>query len=266
MKKIKSSILLFMLITGVIQAQKYTELPLGNIPVGENTPSIRVYLAEKPNGASVIVCPGGGYSYLAIDKEGYNFAPWLNERGFACIVLNYSLPAGRSEVPLNDAKQAMRLLRSHANEWQLDTARIGVAGFSAGGHLASTLATHFDNDTRPAFQILFYPVITMDTTYTHRGSHNNLLGDNPCQALEELYSNEKQARPQTPPAFILLSDDDGTVPSANSVNYYLALRKNNVPCELHIYPTGGHGWGVYPTFKYYGEWSESLSRWMEKFR
>jgi acetyl esterase/lipase len=265
MKRFRLSVL-FLLIAGALHAQQYKELPLWETPAGKNAPSIRVYPAEKPNGASVMVCPGGGYSYLAIDKEGYNFAPWLNERGFACIVLNYSLPAGRSDIPLNDARQAMRLMRFHAAEWQLDTARIGIAGFSAGGHLASTLATHFDKDTRPAFQVLFYPVITMDTTCTHRGSRNMLLGDNPSQTLEELYSNEKQVTPQTPPAFLLLSDDDSIVPSVNSIQYYLALNKHNVPCEMHIYPTGGHGWGVYPTFKYYDEWSKSLSRWLERFQ
>ncbi|MDR1810302.1 MAG: alpha/beta hydrolase [Prevotella sp.] len=261
----KLFILVFLLTVSALQAQEYQELPLWGV-TGEDVSSIRVYLSEKPNGGAVVMCPGGGYAHLAIDKEGYSFAPWLNERGFACIVLKYSLPAGRSDVPLNDAKQAMRLISSHATEWQLDTVRIGIAGFSAGGHLASTLATHFDRDTRPAFQILFYPVITMDAAYTHRGSRNNLLGDNPSLTLEESYSNEKQVTPQTPPAFLLLSDDDRVVPPANSINYYSALNKLKIPCEMHIYPTGGHGWGVYSTFKYYREWTESLSRWLEQFR
>lgn len=264
--KIVICLLFVMLLYFPIEAQDYFELPLWSatevIPDDE-IPTIRVYHSEKPNGAVVIACPGGGYRYLEMNKEGYAFAPWFNERGITFVVLKYRLPAGNPQIPLADAKQAIRLVREHVKEWKIDPQRVGILGSSAGGHLASTLATHFDADTRPDFQILLYPVISMDTAYTHKGSFQELLGENPSREDISLYSNECQVTPQTPPAFIVLSDNDKTVASQNSVNYYLALNKNNVPSEMHIYPTGGHGWGMHKNFMYYNQWTQSLEQWLE---
>ena len=194
-----------------------------------------VYPAKKGNGMAIVACPGGGYSHLAMAHEGKSMADWFNSQGITYAVLRYRMPNGHNEVPLSDSQQALRIMRQHAQEWNVK--KLGIMGSSAGGHLASTTATHFtDAETRPDFQILFYPVITMDPAYTHMGSHDNLLGKNPSKELEQKYSNELQVTPQTPPAFILHSSDDTAVPVANSVNYYTALVKNKVPASLHTYP------------------------------
>jgi acetyl esterase/lipase len=257
---------MYLLFSMAAQAQEYVELPLWpGDSLTEKASLIRVYLPEQPNGMAVIACPGGGYEHLAMDKEGYDFGPWLNQQNIACIVLKYRLPYGDSEIPLADAKQAMRIVKANAEQWHIHPEKIGIMGFSAGGHLASTLATHFDTDTRPAFQILFYPVITMDENYTHKGSRENLLGTHPTTEQIDLYSNEQQITPQTPPAFLLLNDDDKVVPAENGVNYYLALRRNHVPAEMHVYPSGGHGWGRILAFKYYNEWTGALQAWLKEF-
>jgi acetyl esterase/lipase len=227
-------------------------------------PALMVYLPKESNGQAVIACPGGGYAFLSIANEGFLFAPWFNEQGIALIVLKYRLPNGHREVPLSDAEQAIKIVRQHAAEWKIDVNKVGIMGSSAGGHLASTLATHFTRDTRPDFQILLYPVITLDPSYAHMGSRRNLLGADTANAeMVKKFSNEFQVSPQTPTAFIMLSDDDKTVPPANSVNYYLALRKNGVSSELHIYPTGGHGWGSKDSFSYKPQWTTSLKKWLE---
>ena len=168
--------------------------------------------------------------------------------------------------PLNDYEQAMTLIRSHADTWHIYEDKIAVIGFSAGGHLASTIATHAKPELRPNFQILFYPVITMDKSYTHRGSHDNLLGKDASAELELEYSNEKQVTKDTPRAFIVYSDDDNAVPPANGVNYYLALNKNKVPAVLHIYPSGGHGWGIREGFLYKNEMLDELTAWLRSFK
>lgn len=246
-------------------AQKYFEIPLYDSIGTENNdaPSIRVYLPEKASECAVLACPGGGYRYLEMNKEGYAFAPWFLERNVAFIVLKYSLPKGDSERPLLDAKRAISIVREHAKEWNINPAKIGIMGSSAGGHIASTLATHFDSNTRPDFQILLYPVITMNREFTHLGSRDELLGENPCDSLVNLYSNELQVTSTTPPAFIALSDNDNIVPSRNSVEYYLALNKKQVSSEMHIYPTGGHGWGMHQDYKYYNQWTNALGVWMK---
>ncbi|WP_163318668.1 alpha/beta hydrolase [Dysgonomonas sp. 520] len=258
-------IILFIFVNVSLSGQEYLEIPLYDTKriVDENTPSIRVYLSDKPNGMAVIACPGGGYKYLEMNKEGYSFAPWFNDRGITFIILKYRLPDGNPEIPLTDAKQAMRLVRLHAKDWSINPKKIGIMGSSAGGHVASTLATHFDNDTRPDFQILLYPVITMDEEFTHSGSFQQLLGENPAKEEIALYSNECQVKAETPPAFIVLSDNDNIVPSTNSIRYYQSLNNNKVPAEMHIYPTGGHGWGMYKNFTYYDQWTGSLNKWLE---
>lgn len=230
-------------------------------------PSIRVFLpdAEKASGRAVVCCPGGGYSHLAMDHEGYLWAEFFNERGIALIVLKYRMPHANTEVPISDAKEALRLVRENAEKWHVNPKDVGIMGSSAGGHLATTVATHSDAETAPNFQILFYPVVTFDYAYTHKGSRHNLIGENATQDMVDLYSNEKQVTAQTPHAIMLLSDDDTVVPSPNSVNYYLALRKNGVKASMYIYPSGGHGWGIRDNFKYHNEMMSNLSAWLKSF-
>ena len=233
--------------------------------VAFDSPKLKLFLPEAgATGRAVLILPGGGYAGLASDNEGYGWVDYFTGKGIAAAVLEYTLPEGNRSLPFDDVEKAMKLLRSHAEEWHIDTAQIGIMGSSAGGHLASTYATHCKPELAPAFQILFYPVITMDPSYTHMGSHDNLLGKNPAKELEKKYSNELQVTPQTPPAFIMHSSDDGAVPVANSVNYYTALVKNGVPASLHIYPIGGHGWGFRDSFTYKRQWTGELEKWLRE--
>lgn len=228
-------------------------------------PSITVYKADKPNGMAIIMCPGGGYARLAMNHEGHDMAPWLNAQGITYIVLKYRMPNGHYEVPLSDAEQAIRLVRQHAKEWNIRPDRIGIMGASAGGHLAASLATLYSsNETRPDFQILFYPVISMVPGVTHGGSRQNLLGNNPSQELEDRYTLEKQVNERTPQAFIMLSADDGAVPPANGIHYFEALLQHQVPATLHVYPTGGHGWGFRDAFTYKRQWTGELEKWLRE--
>lgn len=229
------------------------------------TPSITVYKADKPNGVAIIMCPGGGYARLAMNHEGHDMAPWLNAQGITYIVLKYRMPNGHYEVPLSDAEQAIRLVRQHAKEWNIRPDRIGIMGASAGGHLAASLATLYSsNETRPDFQVLFYPVISMVPGVTHGGSRQNLLGNNPSQELEDKYTLEKQVNAHTPQAFIMLSADDGAVPPANGIHYFEALLQHLVPATLHVYPTGGHGWGFRDAFTYKRQWTGELEKWLRE--
>lgn len=226
-------------------------------------PTLTVYPATEGNGMAIVACPGGGYGKLATDHEGKDMAAWFNNQGITYAVLKYRMPNGHKEVPLSDARQAMRILRHRAGEWQLK--RIGIMGFSAGGHLASTVATHFeDEESHPDFQILFYPVISMDPEYTHRSTHDNLLGKQPAKEEEDDFSNELHVDGNTPPAFILHSSDDRSVPVAHSLNYYMALLRHQVPATLHIYPIGGHGWGYRDSFTYKREWTGELEKWLRE--
>lgn len=270
-------IMSFIMISSLICAQKPIEIKLWpegtpndnglkeqkeNGPLYVAEPTLYVYPAKEPNGMAIIACPGGGYYGLATGHEGHDMAAWFNDLGITYSVLIYRMPNGNNEVPLSDAQQAIRIMREKAQEWKFS--KLGIMGSSAGGHLASTAATHFDEKTRPDLQILFYPVITMDKRYTHMGSRNNLLGNNPDEKLVELYCNEKQVTPQTPPAFIMHSSDDKTVPVENSVNYYMALVKNGVPASLHTYPIGGHGWGYRDSFTYKRQWTGELEKWLRE--
>ncbi len=232
-----------------------------------SSPNMRVYLPDtaKATGRAVVALPGGGYSHLALNHEGHDWAPFFNERGIAYAVVAYTMPKGDRSLPIGDACNAVKLLRDSAGVWNLDPAQIGIMGSSAGGHLASTVATHAPAESRPDFQILFYPVITMDKAYTHRGSHDNLLGKDADETLETEYSNEKQVTAETPRAFLILSSDDRAVPPANSVNYYTALLANGIPAALHIYPTGGHGWGFHNSFSYHDQVLDELSAWLKSF-
>ena len=228
-------------------------------------PSIRVFLPEKSraNGKAVVCCPGGGYTHLAMDHEGYDWAPFYNELGFAYIVLKYRMPHQVTEVPISDAREALRVVREHATEWNIDPKKVGVMGSSAGGHLASTIATHSTPETAPAFQVLFYPVISMQPGVTHQGSHDALLGRNASQSTNDLYSNAQQVNSQTPPAIMLLSDDDGAVIPQNSADYYLALKKAGVKAAIYVYPSGGHGWGIRSNFKYHDNMMNDLKEWLK---
>lgn len=266
----------------MLSAQKTVELPLwpngapnsnelsgaeqrqNNGEVSNVTePTLTVYPAARPNGMAIIMCPGGGYSRLAMNHEGHDMAPWLNTQGITYAVLKYRMPNGHHEVPLSDAEQAIRLLREHAAEWGVNPQRVGIMGASAGGHLAASLATLYSSDkSRPDFQILFYPVISMQKGITHGGSRKNLLGENPSQELEQKYSLERQVSPRTPQAFIMLSSDDDVVPPINGIGYFLALRDHKVPASLHAYPTGGHGWGFRDSFTYKRQWTEELEKWL----
>ena len=228
-------------------------------------PAITVYTPKNPTGKTVLMCPGGGYTHEASGHEGHDMADWYNAQGITYAVLKYRLPYGDNTIPLADAEQAMRLLRKYANELGVDPEKVGIAGASAGGHLASTLATHYSSkETRPDFQILFYPVVSMDADKTHMGSRKALLGENPSDELVKLYSNELQVTPDTPKAFIMLSSDDGAVPPANSIDYYTALINNKVKTSLHTYPVGGHGWGFRDKFPYKRQWTGELEKWLNE--
>lgn len=214
-------------------------------------PQIEVFLPNKRSatGQAVIICPGGGYARLSYDWEGTDFAKLLNAHGIAAFVLKYRLPDSLTsthpdQVPLLDAKQAIRMVRTRALEWNINPNKVGVMGFSAGGHLAATLSTQLEEGTRPNFAILVYPVISMDKAIAHAGSRNNLIGLQPTSDLIYKYSNEFQVSEQTPPSFIVHATDDNSVPVENSLLYYQALKKNKISAEMHIFPTGGHGFGL----------------------
>ena len=250
-------------------SQNTTYLAIDGSPIDQaytdNRPYMEMYTPENPCGAAIIICPGGGYQYKTMDYEGRNFAPFFCQNGITVFVLSYTLPYGNCEAPLASIEEAMRGISSHAAAWGIDPQRIGVMGSSAGGHLASTFATAFHPDTRPAFQILLYPVISMDETITHAGSRTSLLGETPDRALIERFSNELQVKTNTPPAYIMVSQDDNAVPIANSMRYYQSLTAQGIPAELHIVPTGGHGWGSHETFVYHDMLLATLQQWIETY-
>lgn len=228
-------------------------------------PSIRVFLPEegKRTGKAVLVCPGGGYRVLSIGQEGYEWAEVFVPKGIATIVLSYRMPNGNKEVPISDAQEAMRLIRENASKWGIDPHKVGILGSSAGGHLASTIATHSDDAIRPDFQILFYPVISMDKSITHMDSHNCFVGENATPEQEQEYSNALKVTDKTPPAILLLSDDDFLVSPINSAEYYIALQKAKVKASMHVYPSGGHGWGCGKWFRYRNEMLQDLQIWLD---
>jgi len=241
-------------------------------------PSLDMYPApaEKASGTAVIICPGGAYWGLAVEHEGAQVAKWLNSLGITAFVLKYRLPdntimENKTIAPTQDGQRAIRLVRNHAKEWGIDPHKIGIMGFSAGGHLASTLSTHFNEkvyepedltSARPDFSLLIYPVISMDSSITHWGSRINLLGDRPTPALVKHYSNELQVTSETPPAFMVHSFDDNAVPVQNSINYALALQKFNIPCELHLYQSGGHGYGLGRSANTESTWPDACRKWL----
>ena len=247
-----------------------------------NEPSLSIFLPKKEiaTGTGVLICPGGGYYLLAWDWEGIEIAKWLNSMGVAAFVLKYRLPHWESDhcrdkVALMDAKRAMRLIRKNADTYEVDINRIGVMGFSAGGHLASTLSTHFDNgdanstqvietfNSRPDFSILMYPVISMDPTIAHMGSRKNLLGDSPSDEMLLHFSNEKQIKKDTPPTLLIHANDDKAVPPENSLVYYRALREKGIPASLHIFERGGHGFALAKGKGATEQWTSICNGWLK---
>jgi acetyl esterase/lipase len=226
-------------------------------------PSIAWWPAPNANGAAVLVCPGGGYGNLAMDHEGRQVAEFFNSFGVTAFVLKYRLgPRYRHPAPLDDARRAMRIIRSRAAEFGVDPKRVGVMGFSAGGHLASTLSTHYQEGERPDFAVLVYPVISFTTRWTHSGSMRNLLGNTPDPALVWDLSNELKVTAETPPTFLFHTNADRGVPPENSILYYLALRRYGVPAEMHIYQEGNHGVGLAPKDPVLSTWPARLKDWL----
>ena len=249
-------------------------------------PTLEVFLPSKKTatGQAVVICPGGGYSILAYDWEGIDIAKWYNAQGIAAVVLKYRLPKSSTLIkpeiaPLQDAQKAIRLVRHHAKKWNIDPGQVGVMGFSAGGHLASTLGTHYDENVlgdskdpidslsaRPDFMVLIYPVITFDKKHYHGGSKNNLIGKNASQKLIDYYSNDLQVSSQTPKTFLLHATDDKVVPVANSLLFYQALERNGVAVEMHIYPEGGHGFGLGIGRGHLQQWPDRLKQWLNHIK
>lgn len=245
-------------------------------------PTIEVYLPSKQiaTGKAVVIFPGGGYGILAYDWEGTDFAKWLNSQGIAGIVVKYRLPISKSltdpkEVPLMDAQRAIRIVRQNAATWNIDSTKVGVMGFSAGGHLASTVSTQYKHEVdrpkdeidalsaRPDFSILAYPVITFQDGAVHGGSRKNLIGDNASKELKDRFSGELNVNAETPPTFLVHAQDDKGVPIENSLLYYQALHKNGVKASLHIYPTGGHGFAFGLGKGAVESWRNVILAWME---
>lgn len=269
-------------IPDVIVNKDYQELALYKEGIVYNVskvvnPTLSVFVPTNgsANNTAIIICPGGGYAHLSIDKEGAKVAKWLNTLGITAFVLKYRLPSDlimidKSVGPLQDAQEALRIVRRNAEKWKLDINKIGILGFSAGGHLSATLSTHYNDkiykrldsvSARPDFSILIYPVISMINEITHKGSRNNLLGKTTTDSLINFFSNEMGVTKETPSAFLVHATDDLSVPVENSINYYLALKKHNIPAELHLYEKGGHGFGlgVEETSKH---WTNQCENWL----
>ncbi len=250
--------------------------PVGDGKFEDGDAQITVHKPDKPNGTAIVICPGGGYGGLVAGPEGHGIAAWLNRHGITGIVLEYRLPRGRSFVPLLDAQRAIRTVRANAGAWGIDPARVGIMGFSAGGHLASTAGTHFDDgdpkaedpverrSCRPDFMVLVYPVITMGEK-THGGSRNNLLGKSPDEKLVALFSNEKQVTAKTPPAFLAHAKDDRPVPPDNSKAFYEALQARKVPAKYLELPSGGHGLNGYKG-PMWDAWQEQSLAWLAEMK
>jgi len=231
---------------------------------GLPSPSLRVFLPDKvkATGQMVIALPGGGYSGLAMFHEGFDWAAYFLSKGIAFGVLKYRMPVGDHTLPYADVQAAFNLVKKHAAAWKVHPDEIGIMGSSAGGHLASTFATHAPADEKPAFQILFYPVITMDASFTHAGSRNNLLGENPSQEMIDRFSNEKRVDDNTPPALIIFAADDDGVPPTNGLRYVEALTRHKVPVTFLLYPSGGHGFGNLTSFPYHHQLLMEMDRWL----
>jgi acetyl esterase/lipase len=283
----KLLLILFLMPVAVFSQQRIFLYPSNEGVMKPGFDTVAPFMDYYPSGSSstgktaVLICPGGGYSHLAFEKEGTLPAKFFNDHGIDAFVLRYRLNNNKQEGhrypdQYNDAAMAIRIIRSRAAEWHIDPAKTGVMGFSAGGHLASTLTTILQEGdaaakdpllrigTRPAFSILVYPVITMDTAFTHKGSRNMLLGPEPDAALASSLSTENRVSAATPPVFLVHSDDDKSVPPMNSIVFYAALKKYKVPSSMHIYDHGGHGFGMAPTDPLLSQWPSLALEWLRR--
>lgn len=233
-----------------------------------NTSQTEFYLyiadKEKATGQAIVLCPGGGYGAVCIEREGFFLAEYFKSIGVTALVLKYRLPNyGHKEVPLEDAQAALRYLRKNAKKLGIDPTKVGIAGSSAGGHLAAYVSTFTEDAEKPAFAVLFYPVITAENCMTHQGTFDRLLGKGQAPYLRDYYSLNNRVTPTTPPTILLLSNNDRTVPPISSIRYYQALKYNGVKAAMHVYPEGGHGWVGRESFRYHKDWQHQLKRWME---
>lgn len=227
-------------------------------------PTLTVYVPKNPCGICVLDCPGGGYTDVWIGTEGHNLAQWFLDNGIVYAVLKYRLPNGHKEVPLDDVHEAMKILKSHQQEYGFHL--LGIQGCSAGGHLAAMTSTHYTKpEERPDFTILYYPLVSFDPDHTHAACRDNLLGKNPSRELADEYSNEKKVTKDTPPALIFHCTDDGLVPVYQSIIYYQALVANGVPASLHVYPSGGHGFCGNTSYVFGDQWRGEVIQWLKGF-
>lgn len=261
---IRAALIVAFVATATVAARAAKPFVLALTP--DSAATLTVFLSDHADGRAVVCCPGGGYHGLAMEHEGYNWAPYFNDQGITLCVLKYRMPHGDRNLPMSDAMNAVATVRDSARAWHIDPHKVGIMGSSAGGHLAATTATHAPAASRPDFQILFYPVITMREGFTHQGSVENFLGEGiHDEALVKLYSNEQQVDANTPPAILLLTSDDTVVPPlTNSLPYYAALCRAGVPAAFHAYTDGGHGFGFNSDFAYHNELLADLTVWLSR--
>ncbi len=228
-----------------------------------------VYPAEKCKsdsvlaGVSILICPGGGYSRLVMANEGYDWVEYFKSMGITVAILKYSMPHGVPSVPVADAEKGIRMMRDSATAWRINPNRIGIMGFSAGGHLASIITTSRDTLTRPNFSLLMYPVITMSESFMHKRSHKEFMGEKPSREIEIQYSADKRVDESTPPVFLALSNDDRNVNPLNSLRFYEAMLTCNRPCSMHVYHTGRHGWGFNKSFAFHDQMLDEVKQWLK---
>ena len=267
MKRINLFLLLSLLALSAM-AQTARKFTVNLTSDGEAT--LTAYLPELPLGRAIVDCPGGGYAFVSLANEGHDWATYFNSQGIAYFVLKYRMPNGNREIPMSDARQAMRMVRDSAEVWGVNPRDVGIMGFSAGGHLATTISNHTEWAERPNFTILFYPVISMNERETHAGSCRNFLGPEgqKDEQLVKKFSNQNAVRRHlTPPAIILTTSDDRLVnPVTNSIAYYSAMRRAGNDCALYVYPTGGHGFGINPKFKYHDQMLSDLRQWLSNLK
>ena len=259
-------VLCLLVITAMAQTARQFKVNL----TADGEANIEAFLPQNPTGRAVVACPGGGYQHLAMAHEGTDWAPYFNEQGIALFVLKYRMPKGNREIPMQDARNAILMVRDSADAWGINPYDVGIMGSSAGGHLASTISTHEEYASRPNFTILFYPVISMNERETHVGSCRNFLGEEgqKDEKLVKAFSNQNAVRRHlTPPAIIITAHDDRTVqPVTNGIAYYSAMRRNGNYCALYVYPSGGHGFGFRSTWAYHDQMLNDLTQWLKSVK